>query len=45
MGARALTALAYYGEYREEIDLWIARVRELAALEEARWERAQDALA
>ncbi|MGH2946626.1 MAG: hypothetical protein ACRDPC_10290 [Solirubrobacteraceae bacterium] len=38
-------ALAYYGEYRDEIDLWIERVRELAALEEARWERAQDALA
>jgi uncharacterized protein (DUF433 family) len=39
------TALAYYGEYREEIDGWLARVRALAALEEERSERARDALA
>jgi uncharacterized protein (DUF433 family) len=38
-------ALGYYGEYRHEVDTWIERVRELAAQEEARWERAQDALA
>lgn len=38
-------ALAYHGEYRDEIDGWIERVRELAAADEARWQRAQDALA
>jgi hypothetical protein len=38
-------ALAYYGEYRDEVDAWLARVRELAAVEEERAERARDALA
>ncbi len=38
-------ALGYYGEHRHEVDAWIERGRDLAALEEERWERAQDALA
>lgn len=38
-------ALGYYGEYRDEVDAWLARVRELAAVEEERAQRARNALA
>jgi uncharacterized protein (DUF433 family) len=37
-------ALRYYGANRKEIDDWIARVRELSELEEARWRAAQEAI-
>jgi uncharacterized protein (DUF433 family) len=36
--------IRYYGSNREEIDDWLARVRELSEHEEARWRAAQDAL-
>lgn len=37
-------AVRYYGSNREEIDDWLARVRELSEREEAKWRAAQDAL-
>ncbi len=36
-------AIRYYGSSREEIDDWIARVRELSELEEGRWRAAREA--
>jgi hypothetical protein len=38
------TALRYYAAFRTEIDTWIARVDEEAALAEAAWRREQDLL-
>src|SRR5215211_2231347 len=37
-------AVRYYGSNREEIDDWIARARELAEREEAKWRAAQEAI-
>jgi uncharacterized protein (DUF433 family) len=37
-------AVRYYGSNREEIDDWIARTRELAEREEAKWRAAQEAI-
>jgi uncharacterized protein (DUF433 family) len=38
------TATRYYGSNRDEVDDWMARVRELNEREEAKWRAAQDAL-
>ena len=38
------TATRYYGSNRDEIDDWMARVRDLNEREEAKWRAAQDAL-
>ena len=38
------TATRYYGSNQDEIDDWMARVRDLNAGEEAKWRAAQDAL-
>lgn len=38
-------AVGYYGSNREEIDDWIARVHELSAREQAKWQAAQEAIA
>lgn len=43
--AQARTAVAYYAEYPEEVDAWIARHLEEADASEERWRRAQNALA
>jgi uncharacterized protein (DUF433 family) len=37
-------ALRYYGDRREEIDVWIERVRELNEAEESRWRAAREAV-
>jgi uncharacterized protein (DUF433 family) len=38
------TALRYYGSNRSEIDDWLARARDFAESEEAKWRAARDAL-
>jgi uncharacterized protein (DUF433 family) len=43
--AQVRSAVSYYGEYREEIDAWIARNVEEADASEEHWRREQNALA
>lgn len=38
------TALRYYGDNREEVDSWIARVDALNQREESRWRAAREAV-
>lgn len=37
-------ALRYYADFKEEVDVWAARVGAIAERERARWERGQAAL-
>ena len=43
--AQVRSAVAYYAEYREEIDAWITRHLEEADASEEQWRREQNALA